>query len=159
MNKNSLIYFTALTVQFSSANYTDSESSSSISITLLLGGGTSSSNITVIIMPFDQFPLSAEGKRCESYTEYLLYVDWSGGKDYSAFPINATFTAGTTITTINIPIFTDTTAEDTETFGLRITIPSSLGGRLSHGNLDTAVCNIIDVSSKYTWSHNIAWMY
>ena len=56
-------------VQFSSRSYTDSESSGNISVTLLLEGGTSSSDITVIVMPSDQSTLSAEGNRHFSHTE------------------------------------------------------------------------------------------
>ena len=46
-------------VQFSSSRYTGSESSGNISISLSLEGGTSSSNITVIVETFNQ---TAEGK-------------------------------------------------------------------------------------------------
>ena len=50
-----------LTVQFSHDAYTGMERSGIISVTLLLGGGTSSNEITVTITPSDQLPLSAEG--------------------------------------------------------------------------------------------------
>ena len=63
-------YFVALTVQFSSRSYTASESSGNISVTLSLEGGTSSSNITVIVLPSDQSPVSAEGNK------YVFYIDW-----------------------------------------------------------------------------------
>ena len=47
-------------VQFSSSRYTGSESTGNISITLLLEGGTSSSDITMIVETSDQ---SAEGNK------------------------------------------------------------------------------------------------
>lgn len=65
-----IFYFAALTVQFSSPDYTNSELSGNILVTLLLEGGTSSSNITVTVVPSDQSPVSAEGKRCVSYADY-----------------------------------------------------------------------------------------
>ena len=53
---------TALTVRFSSSNFTASESSGSIPVTLLLEGGTSSSDISVTMVPSDQSPVSAQGE-------------------------------------------------------------------------------------------------
>ena len=60
-------FSTALTVEFSESSYTSSESSGSISVTLLLKGGTSDIVITVTVTPSDQSPVSAEGKRCVQY--------------------------------------------------------------------------------------------
>jgi len=57
-----------LTVQFSQSTFSGSEESGSISVTLLLEEGTSTTDITVTVIPFDQTPVSAEGKRCVSYT-------------------------------------------------------------------------------------------
>ena len=51
-------------VQFSQNVFTGSESSGIVPVTLLLEGGTSDSDISVTVMPSDQSPLSAEGKRC-----------------------------------------------------------------------------------------------
>ena len=55
-------FATELTVQFSQIIYFGSEKSGIISVTLLLGGGTSSNNITVTVTPSNQSPLSAEGE-------------------------------------------------------------------------------------------------
>ena len=49
-------------MQFSQTNYFDIETSGMVTVTLLLGGGTSSNDITVTVMPSDQSPISAEGK-------------------------------------------------------------------------------------------------
>ena len=51
-------------VEFSQSSYNVSESSGNLSVTLLLYGGTSAINITVIVMPSNQSPPSAEGKIC-----------------------------------------------------------------------------------------------
>lgn len=82
------------------------------------------------------------------YTDYLLSFNYTGGKDYTSTPINAVFTAGSAVTTVNIPISNDTDVEGEETFDLRITIPSSLNGRLIHGGRARAIGKIIDQTSK-----------
>ena len=51
-----------LSVEFAQTVYTDSEESGFISVTLLLRGGTSSNDITVMVIPSDQSPASAEGE-------------------------------------------------------------------------------------------------
>jgi len=51
-------------VTFSQSVYPGTESLGRVPVTLLLDGGTSDSNISVIVIPADQLPLSAEGKRC-----------------------------------------------------------------------------------------------
>ena len=59
-------FILVLMVQFSQPNYTTSESSGVVPVTLMLEGGTSDSDISVTVIPSDQSPLSAEGKRCVS---------------------------------------------------------------------------------------------
>ena len=138
-------------MQFSSPIYADIESSGSISVALILGGGVSSTDISVVVIPFDQSPLSAEGNRYVSYTKQTIFdFGKSGGNDYDSTPITASFTAGTTSTMINVPITNDTNAEEIETFNLNIIIPSSLLGRLFLGERAMAVGKIIDASSKYS---------
>ena len=53
-------------VQFSQSTFRGSESLGRVPVTLLLEGGTSDSDISVTVIPSDQSPLSAEGKRCVS---------------------------------------------------------------------------------------------
>ena len=75
--------------------------------------------------------------------------------DYTSTPITATFTAGTKITTINVPVTNDNIAEQLETFDLDITIPPALSGDVVPGDITTAVGNITDISSKtYVHAHN-----
>ena len=59
-----------LTVEFSQATFLGFEDSGFISVTLLLGRGTSSNDITVTVIPYDLSPglHTAEGKRRLSYT-------------------------------------------------------------------------------------------
>ena len=65
--------FVELTIEFSQQNFNGSEpnvdSFGMIPVILLLKGGTSVSDISVNVTPSDQSPLSAEGKRCVSYTD------------------------------------------------------------------------------------------
>ena len=63
-----------LTVQFSKSTFSGMETSGIVPVTLLLGGGTSASNITVTVIPLDQSPVSAQGKICVFYTDWFVRV-------------------------------------------------------------------------------------
>ena len=78
----------------------------------------------------------------------VMSMEWSGGTDYNSTPIMATFTAGTTSTTVNVPLINDSIAEGPETFSLTITIPSSLSGQVELGTITEAVGYIIDDTSE-----------
>ena len=68
--------------------------------------------------------------------------------DYISTPIMATFAAGTTSTTINVPVINDTLREGSETFDLSFTIPPSLNGEVIPGSITAAVGNITEDSCK-----------
>jgi len=68
--------------------------------------------------------------------------------DYNSNPIIATFTAGTTSTTVNVPVTNDNIAEKSETFDLSFVIPPSLSGRVIPGTITKAVGNITDDTGK-----------
>ena len=69
--------------------------------------------------------------------------------DYTSTPITATFTAGSTKTTINIPVTVDNIVEESEIFDLSFTIPSSPISKLVvPGNISKAIGNITDDTSK-----------
>ena len=70
------------------------------------------------------------------------------GTDYTSAPITATFTVGSTNTTINVPVTRDDILEERETFNLNFSIPSSLSGQVVPGNITTATGIIIDDTSK-----------
>ena len=70
--------------------------------------------------------------------------------DYTSTPINATFPAGSTSTTINVPVTMDTIAEEIETFDLSFMIPSSLSGQVTPGSITTVVGQISDDTGKIT---------
>ena len=52
------------------------------------------------------------------------------------------------MTTIDVPVTMDNTAEEMETFNLNLSIPSSLSGRVTPGNITTATATIIDDTGK-----------
>ena len=68
--------------------------------------------------------------------------------DYDSTPIDATFVAGTNITTINISVIKDDIVEKSETFDLSFSIPSSLSGQVMSGTINKATGGIIDTTSK-----------
>ena len=70
--------------------------------------------------------------------------------DYTSTPITATFLAGTTSVTIDIPVNVDNIAEQRETFDLSFTIPSSLSGQVSPGRITDSVGAILDDTRKLT---------
>ena len=69
--------------------------------------------------------------------------------DYTSTPITATFTAGTTSTTIDVPVTMDDIAEGSETFTIKFTIPPSLSSLLVPGEIPTTVATIIDFSGMH----------
>ena len=70
------------------------------------------------------------------------------GVDYTSTPIYATFAASTTRTTINVPVSKDNIAEQSETFDLTFTIPSSLRSQVIPGYITKAVGRITDNTSR-----------
>ena len=68
--------------------------------------------------------------------------------DYDSTPLNATFTAGSTSTIVNVSVIKDDIAEGSETFDLNFTIPSSLEDQIMPGTITEAVGNITDNTSK-----------
>ena len=71
-----------------------------------------------------------------------------GEVDYNSTPINAIFIAGSTIAELNITVSMDDVAEESETFNLTFTTPSSLNGKIVPGNIRTAIGTITDNTGK-----------
>ena len=70
--------------------------------------------------------------------------------DYDSTPLNATFTAGSNSTVVNVPVIKDDIAEESESFNLNFTIPSSLEDGIISGIIIAAIGNITDDTSKKT---------
>ena len=149
---NFTLSIAVLMVEFSKPTFSGSEITGAVPVTLMLRGGTSASAISVTVTPFDQSPVSAEGKiLCVSYTDYNVSVNRLGnGRDYTSTPINATFPVGTGSIIISVPVTKDNIIEEIETFKLNLSMPSSVNGRVMLGNITTATVTIIDDTSKIT---------
>ena len=127
----------------------------------MLEGGTSFTDINVIVIPSDQSPVSAKSKIVCLVSQQLIIVDLLGSgnrTDYDASNITPTFIAGTTIATVHIPITNDSHVEELETFNLNLTIPQSLppslDGRLSVRGITTAIGRIFDRSGECLWPYH-----
>ena len=145
-------------VQFSNTTYSGSEESGVVPVTLLLEGGASPFAITVTVMPFNQSPISAEGKKfAYSLIINYLVLGWLGnGVDYTSTPIDAIFAVGSTNTTINIPVTKDNISEPTETFSLNFNIPLSLRNRVhTDFNIPLSLHNRVHAGSPNTATGNI----
>ena len=139
-----------LTVDFADLNaentYFGLEASGFVTVTLSLSGGISSDDITVTVVPSEQSPVSAEGKRY--WWMFNINFYWSGnGVDYESTPVDAIFVAGTTKTTINISLTTDNIVEQSEAFDLSFIIPPLLSGQVFSG-INKAIVNITDDTCK-----------
>ena len=75
--------------------------------------------------------------------------------DYTSTPITATFTAGTTSTTINVPVTMDDNVEGAETFQLQLSLPLSMKYAVKLGHPSRATSVIIDTSSTYV---HMVWL-
>ena len=138
-------------VYFDTRVFSGSESSGIITISLKLRRHPSitSGEITVIIIPSLQSPVSAEGKRYESIrSSYDGYGLPGNGVDYNSTSITVTFPAGTNSTTFNVPVINDNIVERNETFQLEISIPVPVKYAVEVGYPSKAIAVITDVSSK-----------
>ena len=74
---------------------------------------------------------------------------YSGNEiDYTSAPITATFSVGSTSATVNIPVTTDGTLEERETFNLNFSTPLLLSDQVIPGDITTATGIIVDDTSK-----------
>ena len=60
-----------------------------------------------------------------------------------------TITAGTNSSMVNIPVKDDNIVEGDEIFGISLTVPSSLGPKITTGTITSATITIIDTTSKH----------
>ena len=67
--------------------------------------------------------------------------------DYNSRTITATFSPGTTSTTITVPVMNDDVVEGAELFELRLSVDDSSAEFAQVGNRNTATAQIIDSSS------------
>jgi len=134
-------------VQFSQPIFMGSESSLNVTVALVLGGGTSSSDITVTVIPLS----AASKKSCFFMAVTILYADTNilGDEvDYTTTPLPATFFVGTNKTEISIPINEDHIIETDEEINLIFTIPLSISNLIIAGTEMIATGVIIDSTGE-----------
>ena len=60
-----------------------------------------------------------------------------------------TIIAGTNSRTVKIPVFNDSIVEGDETFIMSLSVPSSLGSKITTGTITSVTVTIIDTTSEY----------
>ena len=80
---------------------------------------------------------------------YFVLGISGNGVDYISTPITATFPAGATNVTIDIPVTMDNIVEQRETFDLTFTIPS-LSDHVIPGRITETVAAILDTTRTLT---------
>ena len=68
--------------------------------------------------------------------------------DFDSVTQTVTIVAGTSSTTVNIPLQNDSLPERDEMFNISLTVSSSLGSSITTGNMAIAVAVIMDTSRK-----------
>ena len=137
-------------VRFTQDQYTGSEDTGFVIITLELIKGTSASLFSVTVTPSEQSPVSAQGNSVMCMIMCLLKSVWlTGGVDFDTTPLTATFDSGMTMSSVSVPVIDDMIAEGkNETFDLMLTVPSPLAPAITVGGRNNAIGNIIDTTSE-----------
>ena len=73
-----------------------------------------------------------------------MYLYQGGGVDFVSDPMTATFTAGSTTSSVSFPIVLDNLVEPSETFDVSLMVPSSLRPSITAGSPQSAVVTITD---------------
>ncbi|XP_065917231.1 uncharacterized protein [Dysidea avara] len=117
-------------VRFAQKQYTGSEDTGFVEVTLELVGGTSSIPFDVIVTPLQRSPVSVKG-----------------GDDFNNTPQTATFGSEMRMSSVSVPVVDDMLAEGrNETFDLMLSVPSSLSPAITAAGRDTAIGVIIDTT-------------
>ena len=78
----------------------------------------------------------------------LLFWHLGNDIDFDSALKTVTIIAGTNSSTVQITVIDDSIVEENETFSMSLTVPTSLGPRISAGNITSATATIIDTSSE-----------
>ena len=79
--------------------------------------------------------------------------------DFDTVIQTVTIFAGLTSSTVNIPVINDNIVEGNETFSMSLSVPSSLGPKVTTGTITSAIVAIIDTSSEYCKCSNNCTAY
>ena len=81
-------------------------------------------------------------------TSWFISIMLGNNIDFDSAQTIATITAGSTIGAVNISVANDSIVEGSETFNMSLTVPPSLGARITAGNITKITATIIDTSSE-----------
>ena len=137
-----------LTVEFTSGQFSGSESSEFIEVVVRITGGTSSTPITVTVTPSVQSPVSAMGKWWLLMYLAVHNILIGSGVDFNSDPFNITINAGATEGRANIAVTCDDEVEGSETFDMTLTLAGSANGVVL--GRDTSEGVITDSTGKWT---------
>ena len=139
-----LFYFSAvLRIQFESERFSGEEDDTSILISFVMKGGIRNEMISVGIT-FSE--LNATSLIANHYIHVIIIL--IKGDDFNTTPLNVTFSANATNTTVRVAVTNDNIVEGNETFSMSLNVPSSLGPIIVAGSRTNATGIIIDTSSK-----------
>ena len=79
---------------------------------------------------------------------YVTILNLGNKTDFDSVTQTVTIVAGTSSTTVNIPLQNDNLPERDEMFNISLTVSSSLGSSITTGNMAIVVAVIMDTSRK-----------
>ena len=131
--------------------YTGSEATGSVIVTLELVGGVSSNPFNVTVTPSEQSPVSAEGNSLMCMIMCWVKSVWlTGGVDFNTTPLTATFDSGMTMSSVSVPVVDDKLAEGRdEMFDLILIVSSTLGPSITAGDRNRTIGVIVDTTGKH----------
>lgn len=136
----------ALVVGFSAPSFAGTEISGGIQVDLDIMGGVPSQPIRVGVTPSQSSPVSAEGMYMKCKCSKFIQQYCIARIDYNIDTQSATFPAGSTTSSVTIPVFLDNFLEGNETFDLSLSVRvPRVSASSSRG---TATGIIIDSTSK-----------
>ena len=139
-------------VEFTQTQYTGSEATGFVMVTLKLVGGTSSNPFNVTVTPSEQSPVSAKGNSVMCMIMCWLKSVWlTGGVDFDTTTLTATFDSGMTMSSVSVPVIDDDIIEVDETFSITLSFstPSSVNKGITLGARYNAIVTITDSTGKY----------
>ena len=138
-------------MRFAQTQFTGSEATGFVMVTLEVVGGTSAYPFNVTVTPSEQSPVSAEGNSVMCMIMCWVKSVWlTGGVDFNTTPLTATFDNGTTMSSVSVPVIDDKLAEGVnETFDLILTVFSILGPTITADDRNRSIGLVVDTTGKH----------
>ena len=132
---------------FTKTQYTGSEDTGFVLVTLELVGGTSSRPFDVTVTPLEQSPVSASNNVVYFYS-YLHISAFLDTSDFNSRAIIVTFNPGDVTKSLDIPVFSDNMVEYNETFNIVISLSPLLNLRIKVDDKKSIEGLIVDSTGK-----------